>query len=334
MPAWREVPKATNCRGAANKVPRIAFLHACSPSGAERNDNHERLPRAFAKAGWQVAACRHESLALVERRVVARTTAGALIDLAGCDAYFVLGFGPAASFLDRMQILRGLAQSRFVNTVDALIHLHGKVSLQLACADVPQPNTHLSNDAAKLAAVVADGGDWIAKPPAGSFGRDVFHLRAGAANVRAILAHLTRGGRYALLQERIDTAGQSEKRVLLAAGQIVGAYGKRPADHRANLDVGALAHATALTLPEQATVTRLAARLNALGVRFAAVDLAAGQVLEINLANPGGLATCEAVAGVDPAPRVAAALSRWLRSTAAQDPPEIHAEQLAAGGAA
>lgn len=315
-------------------MPRIAFLHACPPSGAGRNDNHQRLPRAFAETGWQVVVCCHETLALADRRVVARTAAGALTDLAEYDAYFVLGFGLQETFLDRMQMLRGLTQDRFVNTVDALTHQHGKASLQLACPDVPQPTTHLSNDAAALAAMVAQGGEWIAKPPAGSFGRDVFHLRAGAANAPAILRHLTRGGRYALLQERIDTAGHGEKRVLLAAGQIVGAYGKRPADHRANLDVGAEAHPTALTLPEQATVARLAARLNALGVRFAAVDLAAAQVLEINLANPGGLATCAAVSGVDPAPQVAAALLRWLRDVSAQGPPLAHAEPFAAGGAA
>ena len=314
-------------------MPRIAFLHACPPSGAGRNDNHQRLPRAFAETGWQVVVCCHETLALADRRVVARTVAGALTDLAEYDAYFVLGFGAQATFLDRMQMLRGLAQRRFVNTVDALIHQHGKASLQWACPDVPQPTTHLSNDAAALAAVVAQGGDWIAKPPAGSFGRDVFHLRAGAANAPAILRHLTRGGRYALLQERVDTAGHGEKRVLLAAGQIVGAYGKRAADHRANLDVGAEAHPTALTLQEQATVARLAARLNALGVRFAAVDLAAAQVLEINLANPGGLATCAAVSGVDPAPKVAAALLRWLRGVSAQGPPLARAEPRAAGGA-
>lgn len=276
------------------------------------NDNQQRLRRAFAQAGWRVAVFRHESIALIDRRVVARNAAGALTDLTGFDAYFVLGFGPQATFLDRMQMLRGLDQRRFVNTVDALTHQHGKASLHLDCPDVPQPVSHLSNDAALLAALIDRGGHWIAKPPAGSFGREVFQLRAGGANVQAVLRHLTRDGRYALLQQRIDTAGQGEKRVLIAAGQVVGAYGKRPADHRANLDLGATAHATTLNPPEQATVGKLAARLDSLGVRFAAVDLAAAQVLEINLANPGGLATCEAVTGVDPAPRVVAALARWL----------------------
>ena len=342
---------APNPQGASGPLPRIAFLHAGGQASSARssrraaelaqsrgasNDNRQRLPRAFAKAGWRVANIEHESLALAGGRVVARTVAGVLTELDGFDAYFVLGFGPQATFLDRMQILRGLDQRCFVNTVDALIHQHGKASLQLACPDVPQPVTHLGNDAALLAAVVAQGGDWIAKPPAGSFGREVFHVRAGAPNTQAILEHLTRDGRYALLQERIDTAGagQGEKRVLIAAGEVIGAYGKRPADHRANLDVGATARPTTLTMAEQATVARLAARLDALGVRFAAADIAAARVLEINVANPGGLATCAAVTGVDPAPKVASALLRWLRGARAPSARPLPSEQLAAGGAA
>ena len=303
-------------------------MHACSAPG----DNHRRLPRAFAAGGWRVGRVAHESLALAAGRVIGRTASGAVAELADFDAYFVLGFGRRETFLDRMQILRGLPQPRFVNTVDALVHQHGKVSLQLTCADVPQPVTHLDNDAARLAAVVAEGGDWIAKPPAGSFGREVFHLRARSPNVRAVLEHLTRQGRYALLQERMDTGALGEKRVLLAAGTIVGVYAKRPADHRANLDVGATAHATTLTVAEQATVARLGARLDALGVRFAAADLAAARVLEINIANPGGLATCAAVTGVDPVPGVVAALTRWFRRGCAPTLPRRHHEPLAAGG--
>ena len=301
-------------------LPRIAFFLSCGDGpGSATNDNHTRLPGAFAALGWDVVAVRHESLRLAGGRLVA-DTAGGQVELAAFDAYFVLGFGAKATFLDRMQLLRGLDQSRFVNTVDALVYQHGKASLQLDCPDVPQPATHVANNPATLAAVVAQGGEWIAKPPAGSFGRDVFRLRRGDANVRVILEHLTRDGGYALLQERIDVGEAGERRVLLAAGEIVGAYGKRPADHRANLDVGARAFRCALTVPEQATVSRLAARLDALGVRFAAVDLAAGHVLEINVANPGGLRTCATVYGGDPTPRAAAALAGWLNARRRKDP--------------
>lgn len=295
-------------------MPSIAFLVAGAEAstGPASNDNEVRLPRAFASAGWVVRCLDRESLAAHGRRVRAATPAGDALDLAGFDVYFQLGFGAQATFLDRMQLLRSLDQRRFVNTTDALIYQHGKISLLLGCPDVPQPESHLANDPDELAAIVRRGGDWVAKPPASSFGRDVFRLHRGDTNTRAVLEHLTREGRYALLQEYLPAvAHDGEKRVLIAADAIVGAYRKRPADHRGNLDAGASAHPTTLDGTERATLRRLSARLGELGVRFAAVDVAGGKVLEINVANPGWLKTYEAVTGKNLAPMVVAALNRW-----------------------
>ena len=293
-------------------MPRIAFFVA-KPDSGERpaNDNHERLPRAFGAAGWDAVCIDRDSLALHRNRLVAASIDGEPVEPASFDLFFVLGFGTAATFLDRMQLLRSLDQRRFVNTVDALVYQHGKASLILACPDVPQPASHLSNDPGKLEAIVAAGGEWIAKPPASSFGRDVYRLRTGDSNTAAILGHLTRDGRYALLQERVAAAESEEKRLLIVAGTVIGAYGKCPADHRGNLDAGASASAATLTIEERAVAASLAARLDSLGVRFATADLAGPCVLEINVANPGWLRTFEAVAGVDKNRDVVAALGDW-----------------------
>ena len=316
-------------------MPRVAFLLAGpeADSSPARNDNHERLPRAFAAQGWAVSCVGRESLAIDERRLVAETLAGEAVSLADFDLVFMLGFGTEATFLDRMQLLRSLDQRRFVNTTDALIYQHGKTSLLLACPEVPQPASHLYNDAAKLAAVVARGGDWIAKPPASSFGRDVFRLRDGDTNARAILEHLTRDRRYALLQEYVPPGAQGEKRVLVAADEVVGAYRKEPFDHRGNLDAGATADPTTLNDAERATLRRLAARLDGLGVRFAAVDLSAERVLEINVANPGWLQTFETITGENLAPRAVAAIGRWWTSAseARRGPPVVRTSRRQRG---
>ena len=294
-------------------MPRIAFFVAAPDAGLlPANDNHERLPEAFAAAGWDVASLDRESLAVEGNRIAAFNIAGNREELRDFDLYFVLGFGPATTFLDRMQLLRSLDQRRFVNTVDALVYQHGKASLLLACPDVPQPLSHMSTDASKLAAIVQRGGDWIAKPPASSFGRDVFRLREGDSNVAAILAHLTRDGRYALLQERIALAECEEKRVLIAAGELIGSYSKCPADHRGNLNAGASAFESTLTSAEHAVAKRLAERLDALGVRFATADLAGPCVLEINVANPGWLQTFQTIAGVDKSGEIATVLEGWI----------------------
>ncbi|MCY3621850.1 MAG: hypothetical protein OXH68_09080 [Gammaproteobacteria bacterium] len=291
-------------------MPRVAFFVSDPSRGQPANDNHLRLPQAFVAAGWSVSRIDHESLAMDSRRVVARDLAGSAVAVADFDLYFVLGFGSQATFLDRMQLLRSLDQDRFVNAVDALVYQHGKVSLFLAAHEIPQPETHVSNNPDALAAIVAGGGDWIAKPTAASFGRDVFRLRQGDTNRRAILEHLTRDNRYALLQAYIDPGGEGEKRTLVAADKIIGTYGKRPVDHRGNINAGAEAFHTTLSRDETATVERLMGRLDGLGVRFASIDLVGSQALEINVANPGWLATYDQVTGVDLTPKVVDALVR------------------------
>ena len=290
-------------------MPRIAFLVAAADAGAAMNDNHQRLPRAFAAAGWDVERIDRESVAVAAGRLLARTIDGQTVPLAGFDRYWMLGFGARATFLDRMQLLRGLNQRRFVNSTDAFVYQHGKASLLFACAGVPQPITHMSNDAGALFEVVRQGGDWIAKPPAGSFGRGVFRMCAGDVNARSVLEHLTGDGRYALLQEYVRADAEGEKRALIAAGHVVGAYGKAPADHRANIGAGARPRPTTLSLRERAILEDLAGNLGPLGVRFATVDFTAHRVLEINVVNPGWLGTFEALHGVDLAPQVVALLA-------------------------
>lgn len=288
-------------------MPSIAFF--ASLGGRSANDNRTRLPRAFTVGGWETVCIEHESLALDGRRLSGVSSDGVRVPLAGRDRYFVLGFGAAATYLDRMQMLRALPEDRFVNTPAALTRQHGKVSLYLEHPDTPQPESHVSNDPSALAALIQSGGEWIGKPPAGSFGRDVFLLRASDANLGAILGHLTRDGRYALLQRRIPME-RGERRVLLAGGQVMGAYGKAPSDHRGNLHAGATPVPATLE-PDELNVARtLAARLLRQGVGFAALDMAWPYLLEINLANPGWLETYERLTGEDLSSEVVKALAR------------------------
>lgn len=286
-------------------MPSIAFFVPLS--GRSANDNRTRLPSAFADAGWETVCIEHESLALDGRRLSGVSSDGARVALEGRDRYFMLGFGAAATYLDRMQMLRALPEDRFVNTPTALMRQHGKVSLYLDHPDIPQPESHLSNDPSALAALVESGGEWIGKPPAGSFGRDVFLLRADDGNLGTILGHLTRDGRYALLQRRIPME-RGERRVLLAGGEVIGAYGKRPSDHRGNLHAGATPVCATLESDELALAQKLAARLLDQGVGFAAIDMAWPYVLEVNLANPGWLETYERLTGKDLSANVVAAM--------------------------
>ncbi|MDE0052844.1 MAG: hypothetical protein OXT64_01110 [Gammaproteobacteria bacterium] len=281
-------------------MKRIAFLTA---PGESANDNRERLPAAFEAAGWRVAVLFHETLALTADGVAARDAGGRAAPLAPFDLIWILGLGARQTFLDRMQLLNTLDQARFVNTADAFVYLHGKFDL----AEFG-PETHASADVDALMEIVARGGRWVAKPTAGSFGRDVFLLGADDIHCRAVFEHLTgRGaGRYCLLQRYVEQAEHDEKRVIVAGGQIVGAYAKTGG----NLATGAAARSTELDAAETALVRKVVAHLHSRGARFAGIDLAAPYVLEANVANPGGLGTLEQLAGVNPAPAVVEVLVR------------------------
>ena len=278
----------------------IAFLAA---PGDSANDNRERLPAAFEAAGWRAALLFHESLGLTADGMAARDVGSRMVPLASFDLVWILGFGAREGFLDRMQMLKTLGQARFVNTVDALVYLHGKFDLSEF-----GPQTYASADVDALMAIVAEGGRWVAKPTAGSFGRDVFLLAAEDIHCRAVFEHLTgRGaGRYCLLQRYVEEAEHNEKRVLVAGGDIIGAYAKTGG----NLAAGAVACRTELDAGETSLVRRVIAHLGSRGARFAGIDLAAPYVLEANVANPGGLSTLEQLAGVDPTPAVVDALTR------------------------
>ena len=279
---------------------RIAFLASLGDSA---NDNRERLPAAFEAAGWLPALLSHETLALTADGPAARDAGGRLVPLAQFDLVWSLGLGARETFLDRMQLLKTLDQSRFINTVDAFVYLHGKFDLAGFA-----PETHASADVDALMDIVARGGRWVAKPTAGSFGRDVFVLGADDMHRRAVFEHLTgRGaGRYCLLQRYVEEAERNEKRVIVAGGEIIGAYAKTGG----NLATGAVARHTELDGDETALVGKVIAHLHARGARFAGIDLAVPYVLEANVANPGGLGTLEQLTGVDPAPAVVEALTR------------------------
>ena len=281
-------------------MKRIVFLAA---PGDAANDNRERLPAAFQAAGWDAALLFHESLELTADGVSARDSGGRAVPLAPFDLVWILGFGARETFLDRMQLLKTLDESRFVNTADAFVYLHGKFDLAEFA-----PETHASADVDALMEVVARGGRWVAKPTAGSFGRDVFLLGADDIHCRAVFEHLTgRGaGRYCLLQRYVEEAERNEKRVVVAGGKIIGAYAKTGG----NLAAGAVARRTALDRDETLLVQEVMAHLHSRGARFAGIDLAAPYVLEANVANPGGLGTLEQLTGVDPAPAVVEALTR------------------------
>ncbi len=293
-------------------MPSICFLS--SARGVARNDNHRRLPDAFAAAGWDVVRADHDDVRLAAHGVC---IAPYDTPLDRFDLVWPVGLGFRDSFLDRMQLLLMLEQRRFVTSAHALMMHHAKYSLALGPLAQHHPQTFASHDPRWLRAIIAAGNDdWIVKPPAASFGRDVYRVNAADPNLDVILDSLTGhdGSRYCLLQRYLPEIERGETRVLLANGTVIGAYLRRPgADHRANLALDGRAEIVTLGANEANLAIAAARHLIDQGIRFVAVDIAYPWIVEFNLANPGGLETIERLTGENLAPRVVAAIEEGVR---------------------
>jgi glutathione synthase len=278
-------------------MSQVAFL--LGDTSIARNDNHRRLPAAFAEAGWRVTLLSQECVRLHPDGVLFGAERPEHFDLV-----WLIGMGRAESFLDRMQLLRLLPQERFVTRVDALVYLHAKYRWWRY-----MPETHAGCDPEDLIAVLRRGGDWVVKPTAGSYGRDVVRVQADADGEAAV-RRLCAGGGYCVLQRFLPEIAGGEKRTLVAGGRIIGSYLRRAQDgFRANLAQGAEAHATTLSEGERGLVQAVAAELAQEGVGFAAVDTVFPYLIEVNLANPGGLGTLAELYGRDFAADVVTALT-------------------------
>ena len=275
-------------------MPIVLLLTALP---APEPDDTATLAGAALKAlGWQVEQGCIDTLALGRDGVSVRTAEGRFRP-ADADLVWVLGFGRAATFLDKMQLLGGL-DVPFVNRVEALLLLHAKYPSGLDADEFPQPETHAANTAEALIAIAdAGGGKWVLKPPAGSFGRNVTVADARTPELAQAAQALTEGGRYALLQRWRPEVEGGEYRVLVAGERIVGTYRRvgLPNSPTANLARGGHAVLAEPDPRRDALALRAAAALARRGVRFAGLDITGSLILEANVINPGGLATLAAL---------------------------------------
>ena len=177
-----------------------------------------------------------------------------------------------------MQLLYSINDRvRIINSLDEIMHLKSKYFLASRPELFRYPTTYASNNPAELYQIIEQGGRWIAKPPAGSLGREVFLISNEDANARVILETLCGpdNDQYTLLQAYVAEIEQGEKRVLFAGGKPVGQYRRiAETDHRTNIMQGARSEACKLTKEEANYCEKLGAFLKDFGAELVGLDLA------------------------------------------------------------
>lgn len=299
----------------AKPMSRIALLIAETDELID--GNYLRFANSLFARDHHVTLCPVESLSMASSRIVAE---GFTIDdvlevdeafpamdrvwLDDYDAIWILSLGMRQSFLDKMQLLFTLSDKcRLINSLDALMHFKSKYFTASHGDVFRHPETWASNRPADLVEVInSHGGKWVVKPPASSFGRDVYLLTPDDPNKHVIIESMCgpEEDQFCLLQRYIDEIEDGEKRVLLAGGKPVGQYLRRAArDHRTNVLQGATVEACTLSDEERVYCEKIGERLLSYGAEFVGMDLVYPWVIEFNVVNPGGLLTIEQVDGVD-----------------------------------
>ncbi|MFT4798141.1 MAG: glutathione synthase [Candidatus Azotimanducaceae bacterium] len=280
--------------------------------------NYLRLGNELLKRDVSVDCCFMDSLAMCNSKIVAdgfplvealqanqRFPARTQIGLSRADIVWTLTLGMRHSFLDKIQLLNCLNDSaRLINSLDALMHFKSKYFLASHQDVFQYPNSYASTSPSDLLNVMKEaGGRWIAKPPAGSLGRDIFLLTPEDRNARVILESMTgpESDQYCLIQPYVEEITHGEKRVLIANGKPVGQYLRQSnGDHRTNVSAGATTTLCDLTSDETQYCERIGAFLADQGALFVGLDLAYPWVIEFNVVNPGGIQTIVSLGGIDP----------------------------------
>jgi len=286
----------------------MKLLFLTQPLDVKEDSNLTLLTTAAISAGVKVAWGHVDQLSLVAGEVFTHgqvlTTPQSFqrdpdtnqeLSCRNFDLVWLLSLGKRHSFLDKIQLLKILeTQTRVINSTEALLYLRSKYGLTQLGDLFQHPKTFASNQAQTFIDIIERGGDWILKPAAGSLGQGVFLLNRETDDYQNLIRYLLgqNEDHYLILQERIPSIERGEKRVLMAAGHLIGAYLRNQGgDHRTNLMQGGKAARTTLSEAEQALAIKLGAYCSKLGAEFIGIDLVYPYVIEINIINPGGLGT-------------------------------------------
>ena len=304
------------------RATQVSLLTLLIPAFPYVNPNLDALLPALLRAGVNLEMRAFDGIRLHETEVEAADASGRYAPLSHATLLWPLGFGTRGNFLDKLQLLQLLAtHTRCVTTPAAWVLAHAKYDLVRIAPPLQHPQTFASHNAQWLWEQLQRGGDWIAKPPAASFGRGVFRMHKDDPNALAILEQLTAHGHgeFAVLQRYVPEIERGEKRVLLAFGEVIGAYARLPnARGITNLAAGGQPTSTTLNTSEFSACQMLAAQLQRAGVGYAGIDLAFPWLIEVNVANPGGLATLISLGDARAADRLAEVVVRELAQIDAQ----------------
>ncbi|WP_158895826.1 ATP-grasp domain-containing protein [Amycolatopsis anabasis] len=300
-----------------------------------RLDNHSILPNALLREGHEVCVGDIETLGIADSDVVCEMftldreyeTGVPFPDMKlrrssaeDFDLVWVLTNPHPNLLIETYELLWVLNQRvAFVNAAVPMLMLNSKITLPSVIDRRHLPDQYVANSFDRLNDVVVSDAEtsWILKPANEGCGADVYFVNARERNCRALLQSATGNettryemyGRptiglsrkYVTMQRFVPNVVDNEKRVMMSGGVPFCGFRRfhHDEDHRANVTLGNAFEGLSLNEEEDAYCRHLGEVLIRHGIYFAGIDLAYPYVLELNLANPGGLNYSFRATGVD-----------------------------------
>ncbi len=161
------------------------------------------------------------------------------------------------------------------------------------------PPTLVSSNVSRLITFAQTHGRIVLKPLDDCSGRGIQIVDRQHAP-QAIAAYMAaRGGRTVLAQQFLAGVAAGDKRILLLAGEPLGAVNRIPRspDHLANIHQGARVEATTLTPRDRTIIAAVKPLLLERRLWLAGIDVIDGHLTEINVTSPSAARQINAVSG-------------------------------------
>jgi len=145
------------------------------------------------------------------------------------------------------------------------------------------------------------GGDIVVKPLDACGGRGIFRITTDDLNTHAIIETITAEGRRQCMAQRfLPESRKGDLRLIYLDGKALGGIHRvpRPDDLRGNLHVGGRAEPAKMGDRERLICSRLAPRMQELGLYFAGLDVIGGFLTEVNVTSPTGVQEVNTLDGV------------------------------------
>lgn len=194
-------------------------------------------------------------------------------------------------YITNTHLLDQIKNTRIINNPSGVRNAPEKL-LMLRWPELLPP-TLITHDSDVITRFVNEHGHVVAKKLYGNAGRDVFRFEHAQLPALLKLAadHYASAREPLMLQPFLPEIANGDKRIILFNGEPVGVMQRMPAqgEFRANLALGATAHATQLTARDREICATIAPTLREMGLYFAGIDVIGDYLIEVNVTSPTGL---------------------------------------------